>query len=297
MFVHVFKTAGSTMRQFFHDYAARCPSRSYATLTSCTAVSLQRANSDNWSPCLLKDGSHDGKFRYINRRPVRKEGLHSFDMIGGHFRLGLMNHLRKYPEKPNSATTNHRYLVFVRNAALKYISGKVYIKKGHAQNLTAQFIIHDLQREVRHRKKHHCKYANYLLTPTQEDERKRKKWNYAQSTRVIMQNMVDFNVTIGVTDDMRSSINILESIMDPLGHIADLFVGYGGGNANNQTKVKKHNISPLSSESILEVLRQEHPTTFEDLMEFVKYEQQVTDFAVAFQQLQLQATDELRGLK
>ena len=83
--------------------------------------------------------------------------------------------------------------------------------------------------------------------------------------------------------------------MDPLGHIPELFAGYGGGHASNETKVKKHNMSPLSSESILEVIRRDHPTTFEDVMEFVKYEQQVTDFAVAFQKLQLQAIDELRS--
>jgi hypothetical protein len=204
--------------------------------------------------------------------------------------------LPKHKTKTHQRVTNHRHLVFVRNAALKYISGKVYIKKGRTENLTTDFIIRGLQKEVRHHKKHHSKYANYLLTPTQAHERKQKNWNYTQTTQVMMKNLVDFNVTIGVTDDMGSSINLLEAIMDPSGHVPDLFIGYGGG-TGHETKIKKHNISPLASESILEIMKRDHPSTYNDLMEFVRYEQQVTDFAVAFQQLQLQALREQKGRK
>jgi hypothetical protein len=296
-FVHVFKTAGSTLRTFLHDYTARCPSKSFATLSGCTSVSMQRASSDVWDHCILKDRRQKGKYKFVGRSPVPKHSLDAFDIIGGHFRLGLMDYLPKPSQKTtNARVTNHRHLVFVRNATLKYISGKVYIKKNAVKNLTADFIIRDLQREVRHRRKHHSKYANYLLTPAQEDRMRREKWSSETSARVMMQNLVEYNVTIGVTDDMRSSMNLLEAIMDPHGHVPDLFVRYGGGRSN-VTKSTKRNASPISSEVILETIRRNHPSTYDDVVEFVKYEQQVTDFAVAFQQLQLQAMDELRAFR
>jgi len=101
--------------------------------------------------------------------------------------------------------------------------------------------------------------------------------------------MVDFNVTIGVTDDMvGSSINILEGIMDPLGHVPDLFAWYRG-ETSKSTDTHKQNVSPVSTESILQTIQRDHRSLYEDLIEYVKYKQQVTDFAVAFQRLQLKA--------
>lgn len=289
------------MRQFFHEYSTRCPSKSYATLTSCTGVSSKRLATPIWHPCILKDGREGGRFQSFQRHPVPKEDLQNFDVIGGHFRLGLMDHLYAVSaETSNNSVAaapdvfpRHRNLVFVRNAALKYISGKVYIKAQQVKNLTPEYIISDIGNEIQPRNKHHVKYANYLLTPTQERERGRQKWNYAQTTQVMMQNLVDYNVTIGVTDDMDASMQLLAWVLDSQNEVPALFSDYGG-RSGNQTTEKKRNISPLSSETILESIRKDHPSTYSDLMEFVKYEDQVTKFAMRLQKLQLQAMIELQ---
>eukprot|EP00539_Tryblionella_compressa_P006711 CAMPEP_0178770142 /NCGR_PEP_ID=MMETSP0744-20121128/21221_1 /TAXON_ID=913974 /ORGANISM="Nitzschia punctata, Strain CCMP561" /LENGTH=274 /DNA_ID=CAMNT_0020426473 /DNA_START=347 /DNA_END=1168 /DNA_ORIENTATION=+ len=199
IFVHVFKTAGSTMRSFFDHYATLCPSKSYATLTSCTSIEPSSLNTSIWKPCVLKYDRKDGERHNLKQTPVPKENLHSYDMIGGHFRIGLMDHL----DDTGSVNPRNRHLVFVRNAAMKYISGKVYIRTKAQRNLTSYDIICEIEEEIKgmiQSQEHHMKYTNYLLTPTQARQRQKESWSYQQRAQVVMQNLIDYNCTIGVVE-------------------------------------------------------------------------------------------------
>jgi len=77
VFVHIFKTAGSTLRSFFRDYSQQCLGRSYATLTGCTSVplkTLQLAEAHNlsWEPCNMKDFSNRQGQKQLLNGPVNE---------------------------------------------------------------------------------------------------------------------------------------------------------------------------------------------------------------------------------
>ncbi len=282
LFVHVFKTAGSTMRSFFHNYAKNCRNRSYATLTKCTQVDSKRVVSSTWSPCILADATTKGRHRLLNQQPVRKADL-QYDILGGHFRLGLLDYLstRRKNIKPNPKFRN---IVFFRNAAIKYISGKVYVKSQRKKTFTTAEIIQSIQDEMKHSKrskKFHSKYSTYLLTP--EQQQLSGNWTSSQQVQVMVQNLIDYNVTIGIVEDMEGSMEILQHLLDPQSESASLFVQYHESNSSSR------NVSPLSSHAILEQLQREDFDTYQQLLNYVKWEQEVTDFAVALQQLQYQA--------
>eukprot|EP00539_Tryblionella_compressa_P010551 CAMPEP_0178788780 /NCGR_PEP_ID=MMETSP0745-20121128/6561_1 /TAXON_ID=913974 /ORGANISM="Nitzschia punctata, Strain CCMP561" /LENGTH=279 /DNA_ID=CAMNT_0020446701 /DNA_START=188 /DNA_END=1027 /DNA_ORIENTATION=+ len=278
------------MRSFFDHYATLCPSKSYATLTSCTSIEPSSLNTSIWKPCVLKYDRKDGERHNLKQTPVPKENLHSYDMIGGHFRIGLMDHL----DDTGSVNPRNRHLVFVRNAAMKYISGKVYIRTKAQRNLTSYDIICEIEEEIKgmiQSQEHHMKYTNYLLTPTQARQRQKESWSYQQRAQVVMQNLIDYNCTIGVVEDMKGSIEMLREVLDPSRQASDLFEAYSGDAPT------KSNVSPLSSKSILETLQQELPETYENLTEFVKYEQQITDFAVTLHNLQRQLQKDMMADK
>lgn len=291
LFVHVFKTAGSTMRSFFHNYANHCRRQSYATLTKCTNVDSKRLASSSWSPCLLKDARKKGKYRHLNRKPVRRTDL-DYTILGGHFRLGLVDRLSNKPQQKQQRqqqfpNPKFRNLIFFRNAAVKYVSGKVYIKSQNPKKkktITSSEIIRGIQSEMKHAErlqKYHSKYATYLLTPEQHHQS--HNWTYAQQVHIMCQNLIDYNVTIGIVEEMSQSMEVLQHLMDPQHDVTPLFVRYSQSNSSSR------NISPISSHGILDQLQREDRDTYQRLLNYVKWEQEVTDFALALQQLQYEA--------
>jgi len=130
VFVHIFKTAGSTVRVFFDEYARRCNVGWQVTIR-CTGVEPFTVKDDNstwWhkgndAPCVQKKG--------VNRDGSPMQGQTSFnghhlnkevDILGGHMELGAAAYSWLKHE-------GLHYIAFFRNATSKYISAKMYGKE------------------------------------------------------------------------------------------------------------------------------------------------------------------------
>merc|ERR1719223_2338835 len=88
VFVHVFKTAGSTMRKFFIDYAKEC-SKSAIVIMRCTGGTTKSMRKGRWRPCMVqygvsREGDKLGKKDYVKGAEYMEETI---DIIAGHHRL------------------------------------------------------------------------------------------------------------------------------------------------------------------------------------------------------------------
>lgn len=137
VFIHMFKTAGSTIRTLFREYSKKCD-RGWVCVTDCSdldpssfigkesidAVWQPREDSKTWDnppKCRIKDqvtrtDSRDVEFE---RPPDNERIRNNADILGGHLSLGV----NPWAQQDH---INVRYLTFVRDTPIKFVSGLIY---------------------------------------------------------------------------------------------------------------------------------------------------------------------------
>jgi len=184
IFVHIFKTAGSTVREFFNRYAENCK-RGWVAVTSCSDVSSESlkmlwqtaGNLRKPEGCRIVDhvtrkSSEENK----NHKPVDTGFLRrNADILGGHLSLG------SDPWADIREDVSVTYLTFVRDSAIKYVSGFLYSnpsKGGIISDEEYSVMIKNRVIGARHDNAFFSDgfsgMAKYLLTPKQKKELERR---------------------------------------------------------------------------------------------------------------------------
>lgn len=336
VFVHVFKTAGSTIRNFFDAYSDWCFA-GWAIVVGCATVDvdtigsnrrkglslLDKDDDDIWNatnpipgepPCCLKrTWNRTGTKRWkmdVENRYVAQE----LDIIGGHLPLGVedvwTNTAHLSSEVQNSIGVT--YLTFVRNAVDKLVSGTSYKTKDPTVDGVVDKIRTDVEQYLA-RGEYQAKYGEYFITPKQKKEYARRGVTLTAEESAVeqMANLLEYNVIVGATERMSDSLHLLQSLIDEDGEATELFEEFGmvssdgasnktnddrprltqgmmkradnfesGGNKDDGEVPLVINPSKLSTRSIVQKLK-EDDRLFLDVLEFVRYEQQITDFALA----------------
>ena len=181
VFTHVFKTAGSTIRNFFDAYSDWCFA-GWAIVVGCATVDVDTIGSagntgDIWNatnpipgepPCCIKrswnrTGTKRWKMNMENRYVARE-----LDIIGGHLPLGVEDvwkrtaHLTAEIQDDIDVT----YLTFIRNAVDKLVSGTSY----KTENPTVEGVVDKIGVDVGQylaRGEYQAKYGEYFITPQQ----------------------------------------------------------------------------------------------------------------------------------
>ena len=203
-FVHVYKAAGTTIRNFFHDYAYTCH-KTWLSLAKCTGVlpsSLRpqqqptQKDNQNWNPCRIEevaDGRHQRKEQYVypndnhfvphkhaaykavNNQMMKKH----VDIYGGHARIGTGDHIFSTSSSSNTATTSMstkmttnnntsnqiRYILFLRDPIERYVSGVLYQNKvKNRQYETLQDVVVKIKTKIHVERKQEDRYWDKSLT-------------------------------------------------------------------------------------------------------------------------------------
>ena len=290
-FVHVFKTAGSTIRYFFGEYAKICE-KSLAIVQQCHGfvdVDL----------CRFKFGMNTPK----QHKSVNDAILHDhYDILGGHFSFGMADHIFSNatvtttatfsPQNRNGAAPQEvRYMVFLRQPMTRYVSRVLYMK--NHQRETVQDIAGYIKKTIRSSREkgeyveHVSSIYKYLLTPTQramkyDQEPQTQEAVMAHKAQLSIDNLVRYNAVVGMTETFSESMQIFEHVLGHVGtsakkeeEVKGLFSRYIGGEVSRNGSQKKS----ISTGSVLEELNEddEFMVVFR---EFVKYEQMIVDFAM-----------------
>ena len=147
-------------------------------------------------------------------------------------------------------------------------------------------------RKAARTRSYHGRYDTYLITPAQRSDMAREGEGRSRTAideraLMVMSNLVKHEVVVGITERLSDSMELLRRLIDNDGDVADLFVRYGlrdGGERDGagyeQGDGMKINPSKISSSTVMLELRKDE-RFMRDLLEVVKYEQQVSDFAMA----------------
>lgn len=252
-FVHVYKTAGSTLREFFTEYAMHCR-KSFMLLVNCSGlkhpVISSRGEVKEWNNCRLKyvlDGrngisEHDGMELEERAYPSVNNSvlLDKIDILGGHFRIGSADYafqdIQQLQSKRQSAqsTTPVRHIVFLRQPMERYVSGMLYRAKNYQKNKKESLVgtVSYIKKRVLESRRKKNEYAtgvlNYLLTPEQQGKMKAKDMGtvhieasdvsleeqlVSYNTRVAIDNLAKYNVIMGMTERFTESMLILRHVL------------------------------------------------------------------------------------
>lgn len=277
VFVHIFKTAGSSMRTFLAAYGRYCH-RSVALVVRCGGLSSRYLNETVWRDsahhsCGLtyaydpKSGRESSKGGKVGSEEFRRA-----DIVGGHLPLGVHQSL------PPQHRQKVQYITFVRDPLHKYVSGRVYSSR-HNRNYTANVAVERIYHEISHRYSHgdpYDRYSSYLLAPWQRDD----KPSSEQRLKRMQDNLVEMNVAIGVVERMSESFELLQYLVDDARELNRVFQSI----QSNELLVR--NKSPLSTSDLIRRLKARDPDFERQARVVLQNEYRLYDFAQMLHQRQ-----------
>ena len=288
IFVHVFKTAGSTFRTFFDHYGEKC-NRGVTVLTGCSNLNSQSFKSKNrnqiWKPysCQVTKTLTRGKEVIHKHQRVTTSHLQSYsDIVIGHLPYGIH---KNWIVKSNKKPIIPQYVTFFREPFVKYVSGRLYVNKNKHWTLdqAVSYIKNNIRKEY-NKGKYYNGYFKYLTTPKQKEKGKKKKYSQAKWASIIKQNIIKTHTMVGVIEYMSESIELMQSIID-----VDREYTSALEQLINPKKTEGlvKNQSELSSSKIVAILIQD-----EEILTFWKkilmYEFEIYEFAVEVHKLQVE---------
>jgi hypothetical protein len=199
------------------------------------------------------------------------------DILGGHLELGSADYAwNQYQDL--------RYVAFFRNATSMFVSDKMY-----NQHRTLKEHLEAIREHVQSDLavgKYNSRYSSYLLTPFQKAalRRQKRKLSRQEKFNLIQKNIVDYKIICGITERMPESLEVLHYVIDSDNGARSIFEEWGmpDKHGNIVHAQKRSNTlgqrQGISTSQVITELKKN--ATFAALLEeYVKYEQQITDFA------------------
>ena len=294
IFVHVFKTAGSSFRSFFRDYGMQCK-KGVATIISCSNVSSQSMYfsdpDEPWVPdCTVKELLNRSRKVIQKQTQMKLSHLQQHaDVAIGHFPYGLHSNWK------NTLTDEFikpQYVTFFREPYSKYISGRLFVHE--KKKWTFDEAVSEIKRGIHEQKKEgiYNGYKKYLLTPEQREEGLKKNISEQKWVDIMKQNILDTHSIVGVIEEMPGSISLIQSVIDVDKTLTAKLNGlvYPESSKNKIAK----NQSTLSTSKVVAKLKEDEETWI-ILTEILTYEFQLYDFAVKVHDLQVEALKQNHG--
>jgi len=293
IFVHVFKTAGTTMRKLFRNYAMECHS-GVAIIAKCSNVTARSIDNDEeWkSPttflkgkvddssakCILKDYIHRSGVTINESGPMRNSFLDiHMDILAGHVSLGSGFNWKVRYEMVMPAEI--QYISFFREDVERTVSGLMYY------SVTHKGLPDSLEDFVKHCKSQIKKrisvsysevYNKYLITPQQREDPAYADLNVVDRTNLTMKNILEFKVMVGIVEKMPQSLEMLHYLMDGNNEVTRLFSDFSEKKFNSMNK--KSYVPEITTGTVVAELKKDD--AFMEIMnEYLKYDVAIYDFA------------------
>jgi hypothetical protein len=197
----------------------------------------------------------------------------SIDILGGHIPLGSEYGWRDELGNPVPVQA----LAFFRDPVRKYISGVLYLKPDKSMKQVVN-IIRQRVLDGRRKGEYYERYSSYLLTPQQVDyfQRNQRHLHVEERIHLSMRNLLDYNVAIGIVENMSQSLELLRFLVDAEDELRILFEKFGMNSNSTETVFNK---SRLSTSQVLKELEKDSHF-MQELREYLKFEEKIYTFAL-----------------
>lgn len=293
IFIHVFKTAGSTFRVLFAKYALQCHA-GYACAVGCSGLSRESVTTeDKWvnafgsskNTCAFQLSVDRKGLLWDKRRSITNSFLKKHvDIMIGHLPIGAHQY---WMEEKENRTVHAQYICFFREPLHKYVSGILYLKPQLSSSEIVN-LIENRVRDARSKGTYYEGYSAYLLSPEQKSlvyakhtGKGKKKPPLEYRIQLILQNMIDYHILIAIVENMSSSLELMLHVVDGAGEVTDTFqqVDTKSNTSTHAGDLLVANKSKLSTVAIIEELRKDDEF-FQILQEYLKYDEVIYSLAL-----------------
>jgi len=317
VFIHIFKTAGhdyfsvlqilcsassllthalliviigSSMRRLLSTYAETC-NAAYAQVINCAPVKLESIPTGKWTKEKFSKGRH-GSACKLTKTVFRNNSIIDLntqsaainttfledariDIMGGHVTLGTDQDWKG----DDGRHVDVQYLAFFRQGMRKFVSGILYMNR----DMSFDEAVNEVKRKVKQKvaRSEYLLDVKYMIAPNQWAASRNKTLTPEETANLIIQNLKDNNVLVGIVERMPESLEMLQHVIDKDGDLNTMFESFGkrAPGESNVTKVIVANKSRLSSSEVLEKVMKDE--AFMNVMrEFVKWDDMVYRFAL-----------------
>ena len=321
VFVHIFKTAGSSFRAALDDYAATC-AKGITVVMRCSGVTLEslQQSSSNWAS---RDGQrcvnefsrqrHKGAKKFNVYGPLTSRFVRdTADILIGHLPIGIHQgnwwwNTTATNNNDNSSSgtvvVEPQYVAFFRNPVTKYVSGRIYLNP----RWTFDDAVTQIKAQVRAEREKGAYYfgsEKYLTTPQQRAAKMHHR-SLPKRLEMMQRNLLRFDCLVGVVEQMGDSLALLQYVMDgntnqqlaPAFRRLDTTTSTAQSSFPNKNhKLKSEpltvvNKSHLSTTALVQALQQDDKF-YDVLLEYLKYEFWLYDFALQIHERQVQQLQE-----
>lgn len=274
VFIHVFKTGGSTVRNFFRDLARTCSLGWLCIVHAGAGKRLSAKDAISRSGSTFRCDNVLGLGSGLGYEKGCALDLHwaesQVDIAGGHMRFGFGN-IWTY-------SGSHRpvaYIGFIRDAFDLFVSRSIYIEHFATVKAAADSIKSWVLSE-RASGNYRMGYSKYFLT---HEEFEATLMNANEYARAAKRNLNTFAV-VGVVSRWPQTMSLIQAAVDPLNQARSLFEAWAG--AQDQRNAKRKNVhrggvTTAMTKAALKLDQSFWPT----LVEYLKYDIDVTNHGVA----------------
>jgi hypothetical protein len=290
IFIHVFKTAGSTFRLLFAKYAVKCHA-GYACAAGCSGLSRESVTTeDKWVNAFgssrntcANELSVDRKGNVMNkRRSITNSFLKdNVDVLIGHLPIGAHQY---WMDRKDNRTVNAQYICFFREPIHKFVSGILFSNHDLSFDEVVT-LIKKRVRDARSKGRYYEGYSAYLLSPDQKPvvyakyAKGKKKQPLEYRIQLILRNMIDYHILIGIIERMSSSLELMLHVVDGAREMTETFQKVDTEKSGSKGDLLVANKSRLSTAAIIEGLRKDDEF-FQLLQEYLKYDEIIYSLAL-----------------
>jgi hypothetical protein len=249
-FHHVFKTAGSTIRQLFRELTGPTCHFGYASIV----------DKNFFKELIDRNGN-----RLIEKETPFKEGWvqvkANADIIGGHQRFDTVNKI--WPELTQNQVGR---IMFVREPISRFISGTIFIDSKSSKPCRSEAdvikIIQEKMVKYSGKQAFPNGYWKYLSNETQND-----RISDLEQIEIMKQHLNVVNV-VGVVEKWSDSIDLMASLLDTKGRLTKYFTATKRPSSARNTGV-------ISTSSVKSMLEKEHPALLQQVLHMLRFEDMV----------------------
>lgn len=293
VFLHIARSAGSTIRALLRAYANFCTA-GIVTISQCIDLGIEFLGEDDvWSngkgshaagaECRLSSAVPRGRnvsvvnvsYPQVSTAMLK---LWDIDILAGALPLGCLD----------QHFADVQYVAFFRDPLSKLVSEliprieKVYgteVSLESAQDLISAFVekrMNGTHANLRYQEK----YSSYILTPEQKAfvEREGIEWTPERRVNLTLKNLYSKRIMVGIVDDMAASMQLLKFLIDGSNRVDSLFQFFLSD--DEIAKVPGHLLTRNFTKAVVDGIKQDQ-TLLSKLQEYVKYEQQIYDHALS----------------
>lgn len=297
IFVHIFKTAGSSFRAFLDDYAQRCQ-RGFSLVIHCSRVSA-KSMLDSHSPwesnhhklCMNRFSRprDDAQAIFNVKGNVTGQLLRNTDILIGHLPLGVHLHWTDY----NQNVVQPMYVLFMRDPVAKFVSGFLFVNRKF--HMTFAEAIKDIKLVVldeRYEGSYYLGSDKYLTTPSQKGHSR----GFEERVELVRSNLLYHNCIVGIVERMSDSLALIQFVVDGDLEVTDQIrrLDVSKVARDNRTEAMTVNKSELSTSAIVAVLQKDEEF-FQILLEYLKYELLLYDYAIQIHERQVHSLRKRHG--